>query len=192
MASGLNVESRLAGALGRRDENPNIELAEHIADCGNTYAVASLVALLKRGKTSQRNDAIKVLYEVGDRRPELIAPHVTAFLQHMNSASNRLVWGALTALAAITRTEPGEIDRHLEDILDAADEGSVIAKDQAMNILLTLAADTTRSARIMPLLIGRIASAPPNQLPAYAERSLSVIAPGNSEALQRNSAATPR
>lgn len=177
MALRLDVETRLAGALDRRDEAPNIELAEDIAGSGDKEAVADLVAVLDRGKTSQRCDAIKVLYEIGDRKPELVAPHVSAFLKHMTSANNRLVWGSLTALAAICRAEPGKIERHLDDILIAADDGSVIAKDQALSILVTLAADTSRTGKIVPILIGRIASATPNQLPMYAERSLPVIPP---------------
>lgn len=177
MASRLNVETRLAGTLGRRDEIPNIELAEDIAGSGNKEAVADLVAVLDRGKTSQRSDAIKVLYEIGDRNPELIATHVPAFLKHMTSANNRLVWGSLSALAAICRAEPGKIERHLGGILTAANGGSVIAKDQAMSILMTLAADTSHAGKIVPMLIGRLASAALNQLPMYAERSLPVIPP---------------
>lgn len=169
------IGARLAGALGRRDEAPNVDLAREIAGSGDMDAVAGLIAILDGRDRAARGDAIKVLYEIGARDPELIAGHADAFLKHMRDRDNRIVWGALTALAEIARAAPDLVFPHLDDIVDAADAGSVIAKDQAVSILVALSADPARAGKTLPVLFARLASAAVNQLPMYAERSLPAV-----------------
>ena len=112
--------ARLASSLGRRDEVPNQELAAEIAAANDAGAVKTMVALLADGTKAVRSDCIKVLYEVGERRPRLVASHVQAFLSALESRDNRIQWGAMTALSAVTRAElarpvvpPGD-DRFME------------------------------------------------------------------------------
>ena len=62
----MSILSRLASALGRNDERPNVELAEALAARPDAAAVAELVAALS-GPVATANDAIKVLYELGSR-----------------------------------------------------------------------------------------------------------------------------
>ena len=66
----MSVAGRLAGALDRRDEQPNVDLAIEIDAAKDRDAVAELVALVRSGTVRQRNDAMKVLYEIGSRDPE--------------------------------------------------------------------------------------------------------------------------
>lgn len=93
----MSTLDRLASALGRSDERPNVELAEELAAKPDNGAVAELVAALS-GPPTVSNDAVKVLYELGARRPELVAPHIEAFLALLGSTNNRNVWGALQAI----------------------------------------------------------------------------------------------
>lgn len=169
------IESRLASALDRRDETPNIELAEQICAQGDVSSVEQLCALLKSGTRAVQNDAIKVLYEIGARAPNLIAPHLPVFLEQMVSKNNRMVWGALTALAAISTVKPQPIFENFEKILDAADNGSVIAKDQAMQILINLKSNGQTQNQVTPTILARLQTAAINQLPMYAERIASVL-----------------
>lgn len=173
----MSIADRLASALDRRDEAPNIALAEEIADKGDTRAVAELMDLLSTGSKALRHDAIKVLYEAGDRNPALIAPHRFAFVRLLETRDNRMLWGALTALAAIAPYDPDALAPHLDAILAAADNGSVIAKDKAMTILLALAATSAHRNTAWPLLLARLEAAAPNQLPMYAEQALPVAGP---------------
>lgn len=64
----------LASSLGKRNEQPNIAHAEDIVRNNNPGAIDELMGLLK-GK-ALRQDAIKVLYEIGERRPELITEYL--------------------------------------------------------------------------------------------------------------------
>lgn len=168
----MNVEERLASALDRNDEAPNIALAVKIAQSKDPSAITALIDILSAGKKPARHDAIKVLYEIGNREPDLIAPHIDGIASHLTSKDNRMVWGALTALDSIAKTHPETIVPLLTTILEAADCGSVIAKDKAMSILLTLSQIPTYQEHAIKTFNTRLRYAAPNQLPMYCEMFL--------------------
>lgn len=170
----MSVLGKLASALGRNDEQPNVELAEALAAKPDPAAVTELAGALATGPTAVSNDAIKVLYELGARQPELVAPHAKAFLTLLGGKNNRNVWGALQAIETITALQPDAVLAQLPAILVAADKGSVIAKDKAVAILVKLAM-AGHGAEVMPILLERLQSAAPNQFPMYAEQALPVI-----------------
>lgn len=164
-----SVAARLACALGRRDERPNVALAELLAAERDTHSIADLVGLLAGSDKAARSDAIKVLYEVGARNPTLIAPHHSAFAALLTSRENRLVWGAMCALDEIARVDPRAILAALPKITEAADRGSVITRDHAVKALVKLAADPRRAVKVMPWLSEQLRTCPVNQLAMYAE-----------------------
>lgn len=169
----MSVLGRLASALERNDERPNVELAEAIAAKGDAAAVRELADALGTAPVAVQNDAIKVLYEIGARKPKLVAGHAEAFLRLLTSKNNRNVWGALQALESIAGEAPGVLAKHLDAIVSAADRGSVIAKDKAVGILSTLARGG--HAKAVPVLLERVRHAAPNQFPMYAELALPAI-----------------
>jgi len=169
----MSVLGRLASTLGRNDERPNVELAEALAASPDPAAIAELVAALE-GKAAVANDAIKVLYELGERRPGLVALYAEEFIALLSSRNNRMVWGALSAIDTVTAARPDAVLNELEAILAAADAGSVIAKDKANAILVKLAAGE-HAAQVLPILISRLGDAVPNQFPTYAEAIATVI-----------------
>jgi hypothetical protein len=164
----MSVLDKLASALGRNDERPNVELAQALASKPDHKAIAELIEALSTGTTAQQNDAIKVLYELGDRAPELVTPHTDAFLALLNSKNNRNVWGAMQALDAVAQQNPDAVFAALPQILVAADRGSVIAKDKAMSILTQLAS-VGLASEVMPVFLARLETSVPNQFPMYAE-----------------------
>jgi hypothetical protein len=174
MAKGPAIADRLAGAMERRDEAPNIALAEEIAAGKDRAAVRDLVALVRGGTVRQRNDAMKVLYEVGARDPEMIGGHCPVFLEALGSNTNRQVWGAMSALDVMAETRAAEIAAELPKIIAAADRGSVIAKDRCTS-LLTKLARSGHADKAVPILVDRLRSAAPNQFPTYAEETASVV-----------------
>jgi hypothetical protein len=164
----MSVLDRLASALGRNDERPNVELAQALASKPDEKAIAELVEALSAGTSAQQNDAIKVLYELGERAPDLVAPHAEAFLALLSSKNNRNVWGAMQALDAVAQQDPDAVFAALPQILAAADRGSVIAKDKAMSILTQLAS-VGLASQVMPIFLARLEGSAPNQFPMYAE-----------------------
>jgi hypothetical protein len=175
----MSVLSKLAISLGRRDEEPNQELARQLALSEDKFSIESgireLIEGLKHKDSAIQSDCIKVLYELGMLQPDLIAPHVDTFLKLLNSKQNRLSWGAMIALHAIAEADPDGIYAVLPQILDAADHGSVITRDHAVAILAILGKEKRYAGEAIPLLIVVLKSCPVNQLPSYAEIALSII-----------------
>jgi hypothetical protein len=170
----MSVLDKLASALERNDERPNVELAEALVAKPDKEAIARLADALSTGTVAVQNDAIKVLYEIGERAPELVAPHADTFFALLKSKNNRNVWGAMSAIDTIAGVRAKDVAIHLKDILGAADKGSVIAKDKAMSTLAKLA--QAGEAKAMPALLERLKDAAPNQFPMYAELAATAVA----------------
>ncbi len=164
----------LASSLHRRDEVPNVNLAIQIVNERHQKAIAVLVANLRHKSKAVRHDSIKVLYEIGERLPELIADYCSHFVAGLRSKDNRMQWGAMTALSAIAQHSPTVVHQSLHEIVDAADAGSVITRDKAVAILIALSHQTRCQKEVFPLLLRQLAACPTNQLPMYAEQAASI------------------
>ena len=164
-----SIIGKLASSLGRREEGPNVELAQRIVKMEDKAAVKELVENLSNGKSAVQADCVKVLYEIGDRKPKLISGFARQFLDLLGSKNNRLVWGAMTALDSITLEKPTTIVDSLPKITEIANKGSVITRDHAVSILTKLASVRKYEAKAVPLLIEQLENCPGNQLPMYAE-----------------------
>lgn len=178
----MDVISQLASSLGRRDEVPNRELAAAIAKRKDKKAISELVGLLKGKNKDHRSDSIKVLYEAGEILPSLLSPHAAEFLELLDTRDNRRQWGLMTALSAVTKETPDLIFKSLPRILDIAEKGSVITKDRAVVILVKLGSLKQYGDKVFPLLLEQLSVSLPNQLPMYAENSLSLITRENKQA----------
>ena len=172
----MTVLDRLAGAMDRRDEQPNVDLAEDIVAREDTAAVAELAAAVRSGPARQANDALKVLYEVGARKPALVGGQCPVFIEALKSSNNRKVWGAMTALDAVAEQRAATLVAELPAIIEAADRGSVIAKDHCNSILVKLAR-AGYGDKAVPILVERLKHAAPNQFPTYAEAIAPVLTP---------------
>jgi hypothetical protein len=171
----MSVLHQLASSLNRRDEVPNQELAQRIAATNNKSAVKELVENLHNKNKEIPGDCIKVLYEIGAVRPDLIAGYYKEFGDLLQSKTNRLIWGAMTALDSIALNEPKGVHAMLPRILAATDAGSVITKDHAVGILAKLATVKAYRDDCISLLLEELMKSPNNQFPMYVEKALPVI-----------------
>lgn len=171
----MSIISKLSSSLNRKDEVPNQELAQQIIKNNDKKAVKELVENLSGRNSKIQSDCIKVLYEIGEHEATLIAGYDEEFLALLDNKNNRLVWGAMTALDCITSLNPKGIYKNLTKILTAADNGSVITKDHAVNILIKLAANKNFTDDSLTLLLDQLKTCATNQLPMYAENATSVI-----------------
>lgn len=171
----MSILNKIATALGRRDEVPNQELARQIASKNDNAAVKELIENLHNKSKDIQHDCIKVLYEIGEIKPALIAAFVRDFLFLLDHKNNRLQWGAMHALDVITSENPKLIYASLNKIIASAEKGSVITRDHAVNILIKLAAIKAYAADAFSLLNEQLISSPINQLAMYAERAMPII-----------------
>jgi hypothetical protein len=166
MPAKLSITDQLTQNVTRRDERANVELAELIAKRNDFDGINEVVAGL--GDRKLQADCIKILYEVAERRPELVAPHAEVFLQLLGHKNNRMVWGAMCAIDAIAALRSDLVYSYLDRLSEVTEKGTVITRDHFVIILVKLAA--TKEGTI-PLVLGQLASAPVNQFPMYAERA---------------------
>jgi hypothetical protein len=176
----MMVLNELASSLGRNDEVPNQELAAELAESGNPDAIRELVDNLKNKSNAISSDCIKVLYEIGEREPSLIAAYAGEFTNLLRSKNNRLVWGGMTALGQIAPLVPDEMYARIDEIKNATDGGSAITQDWGIRVISAIAASTDiRRHELFPYLIGFLAECAPKDLPRHAESAMVAVNAGN-------------
>jgi len=162
---------KIATACGRSDEAPNIELAQELCAAENELGIQEIAAGLRHKDAKIAGDCIKVLYEIGERKPRLIAKYCLDFIELLSSKNNRLVWGAMTALAHIAHLEGERIYRHVEVILSACKHGSVITTDNGVTVLAKLCnGNAVYSEHIFPELLEHLRTCRPKEVAQHAER----------------------
>lgn len=175
MSEEKSVVFKLASSLGRKDEVPNQELARGLVAEDHKTAIKELIDNLGYKNKNIQQDCIKVLYEIGDLKPELISKYADTFMSLLGHKNNRLQWGAMKALNTIALEVPEIIFDNIAQILDAADKGSVITKDNAVKLLVKLCSVAKYSKDAFSLLNEQLIQSPSNQFPMYAELALTVV-----------------
>lgn len=172
----MSVVSLLASQLSRKDEMPNIELAHQLANEENDTAIEEIIINLSNKDKNIQHDCIKVAYEIGQVKPELISKYALTFIALLKSRNNRLVWGAMTALSTIAEAASDTIMIHLEALKSALQEGSVITVDKGILTLAKLAAvNKENNAEIFPLLLEHLKQCRPKEIPQHSESILIAV-----------------
>ena len=173
--------NQIASALNRNDEAPNMELAEKLANSQDGNGISEIVSGLTMNKATA-NDCIKVLYEIGERNPLLIVPYVGEILNLLEAKNNRLVWGAMTALAQITTLCPEKVFERWEEIIAAFKTGSVITVDNAISVFAALCkADRGYEKIVLPVLMNHFANCRAKEIPQHFERAAVCVTPDNAK-----------
>ena len=172
----MTVINELACNRGRRDEIPNQELAAKLARSRDGTGIAEIAANLRNKDKNIAADCIKVLYEIGYIDPSLIAPHADAFLALLTSKQNRMVWGAMLALATIGRLAAGRIFEQVDLVVRTVENGSVITQDGGIAALAGVASvnDGYRK-RIVPFLLQHLRECRPKDIPQHCEKTVIAI-----------------
>jgi len=66
----------LSSNTGTNSDEPNVRLAEKIAQTYNKKGIGELIQALSKGDKNIQSGCIKVLYEIGYRKPQLISAYV--------------------------------------------------------------------------------------------------------------------
>jgi hypothetical protein len=89
----MSIIGRLACNQGRADEVLNQELAKELAETENKKEIKEIAVNRWNKDKKIKSDCIKVLYEIGYIKPELISYYVSDFIKLLKNKNNRLVWG---------------------------------------------------------------------------------------------------
>ncbi|MFJ9465445.1 hypothetical protein [Viridibacillus arvi] len=179
----MTIVPRLASKLQRRDEEPNIELAQELVNDHNLEGIKEIIENLSNKDKGIQQDCIKVAYEIGEVKPELISEFALTFISLLKSRNNRLVWGAMTALSSIATVSSKIMMEHLETIFSTMKTGSVITVDKGVLTLAKLASvSKEKNERIFPFLLHHLETCRFKELPQHAESTLIAVNNDNKEA----------
>jgi len=178
----LSVLNKITFYQNRCDEIPNQELAKELAETENKKGIKEIAMNLKHKDKSVQSDCLKVLYEIGYLKPELIADYVHEFLALLNSKNNRMVWGAMIALATIADKKPNEIYTQLDTLTTAINTGTLITTVWGTKALAKVAAaNKTYKQKIFPHLMAQLRKCIPRDVPMHAESILPAVDADNKQ-----------
>jgi predicted enzyme involved in methoxymalonyl-ACP biosynthesis len=173
----------LACRLIRSDESPNIELAQKLCESMDKKGIQEIMDGLKSEEQAVANDCIKVLYEIGQRKPELVTDFVDNFITALSDKNNRIVWGSMTALAYIAPIRPEAIFNRLPEIVVAYKNGRVITVDNSISVFAQLCkTNGDYQTRVFPILLEHLRNCRAKEIPQHAERMAVCINSDNKEA----------
>ena len=182
----MSVLNKIAYFQGRRDEAPNQELARELASTQNKEEIQEIAENLWNKDPNVQSDCLKVLYELGYLKPELVAGYTADFLKLLKHKNNRMVWGSMIALATVAGLRGGEIYTHLDEIMRVMAEGSVITVDNGVKALADAAASSDeRREVIFPFLLQHLETCRPKEVVQHAEKALVAVDANNKDAFRR-------
>ena len=158
-------------------------LIEELIRKGDRKGIQEIADNLWNQDKDVANDCIKVLYEIGYRRPKLITGYAEDFVRLLRGKNNRLVWGAALALSTIAGIGADQLFGHIGVIKDAVKKGSVITQDNGIATLAVIASKNERYRKtIFPLLLEHLQTCRPKEIPQHSEKCLIAVTAKNKSA----------
>jgi len=180
----MSVLNEIAFFKNRRDEIPNQELAKKLAVTEDITGIKEIAGNLWNKNKNIQSDCLKVLYEIGYLKPDLIGEYVDDFLKLLSSKNNRMVWGAMIALATIAKDKSKEIWNSIDNIERALDVGSVITVVWGIKALAVVSSvNEEYSHRIFPFILKQLKNCEPKLLPKLIENTAVTVNDKNKEKL---------
>jgi len=172
----MSAIEKIAFSQNRRDEVPNQELASALASNEDRAGIKEIAENLTNKNSNIRSDCLKVLYEIGYLQPDLIADYVPEFLILLSSKENRMVWGAMIALACIADLKPDEIFMQIDLVILTTRKGTVITQVWGIRTLSRVAASNPQyKSRIMPFLLEELQICLPRDILTHLQSMLPAI-----------------
>jgi hypothetical protein len=166
----MSALDQIAFFQNRRNEVPNQELARLLVKNEDQEGIREIAENLNNQNPNIRSDCIKVIYEIGYLRPDLIAPYVIEFLNLLKSKENRMVWGGMIALACVADLQPGPIVEQLDLVIESTIRGTVITKVWGIRALSHVAASNPECKKsVYPVLSEELQTCLPRDIPTHLE-----------------------
>jgi hypothetical protein len=182
----MSVINKIAYYQNHRDEVPNQELAKELARRSDKAGIHEISEGLHSKNSNIRSDCLKVLYEIGYLKPDLIAPYANEFLSLLEYRQNRMVWGAMIGLATIGKQSAKTIWPKVDKVLKAIDNGTLITLVWGIRTLSNAAAgNAIRIRKIIPKLATYLQDCNARDVPTHLESMIPIIDRTNWKALSK-------
>jgi hypothetical protein len=172
----MGVIEKIAFYQNRRDDVPNQKLASALASNDDRTGIKEIAENLTNTNSNIRSDCLKVLYEIGYLQPDLITDYIPEFLVLLSSKENRMVWGAMIAIACIANLKSDEIFMQIDLVILTTRKGTIITQVWGIRTLSRVAAaNPSYKSRIMPFLLEELRICLPRDIPTHLESMLPLI-----------------
>lgn len=160
----------------RKDEVPNKELAKQLVTKKDRKGIQEIAENIWNNDKNVAFDCIKVLYEIGYLNPELIHQYTEDCIKLLASKHNRMIWGAMLTLSTVAEISADLIFGHVDEIIKATKQGSVITQDNGIGTLAIVASKNDRyQKKIFPFLLSHLETCRSQSLPQHSEKSLKAV-----------------
>jgi hypothetical protein len=179
-----DVLGRLAVAMHRHDDMPNLELAANIVFHLDKDAVGILVSAIERCDDVYAPDAARVLCEVGTRDPELMEDVIERLISLCHEGSSEMLPFAMYALSPMAQRVAESLWDLRELLWSALGEGAEQAemgRAAAVRLLSALCASGPAYARTLAGgLVDLLGKCMPKDVALYAESVLPALGAAHS------------
>jgi hypothetical protein len=159
-----------------RNEVPNQELARELAETNNAVGIKEISTYLFDKNNSISSDCIKVLYEIGCLKPELIRDFIEIFISLLDNKNNRMIWGGMIALSTIAHLKADDIFKKIDLVLLAMKKGTLITEVAGIKTLVKVSMkNTLYKEKLMPFLFDYMEKARPIDFATRIETVLPLI-----------------
>lgn len=166
----------LSSTLGTKSQQPNIDLAVKLAAAKDIGTIQQIAGHLTSKDKAIASDCIKVMYEIGAINSELIVDYLDTFLELINSKNNRMVWGAMYAIAETTPYNTAKVNDNFDKIHAAYKRGSVITIDSCIVIFAEIVkAEVSNSSKAYGIIIEHLKNCRAKEISQHSEKSFICI-----------------
>ncbi len=179
--------NKIAFHLNIRSEVPNQELAKELAETNNIEGIKEITEYLYDKNKSISSDCIKVLYEIGYIKPELITDYTDIFLQLLESKINRMIWGGMIALSTVAHLKADVIFKSIDFVLETIKKGSLITEVSGIKTLVGVSVKGKKyKEKLLPILFDYLEKCRPIDFATRVETILPVIADSDEQEVIEN------
>jgi hypothetical protein len=148
----MSVLDGLSSVLGTRSQDANARVAEQCL--ASPPALTTIAAALAGKDPGLVGDCAEVLTKVGERQPELLAPHAELLLGLLAHRNGRVRWESAHALALVASRVPRLIHSALPRLAAIVrDDTSVIVRDYVLDAIAGHGATGPKAAdEALPIL----------------------------------------
>ena len=168
--------NRIAFYRNIRNEIPNQELAREFARSNNSLGIHEIAGYLFDKNPSVASDCIKVIYETGYIKPELIQEYTDIFLQLLESKNNRMVWGGMIALSTVAYLRAEQIFNKIDLVLETIKKGTLITEVSGIKTIAIISTvSNTYKEKLLPALFDYLEKCRPIDFASRVETTIPVI-----------------
>jgi hypothetical protein len=127
-------------------------------------------------KESAALQAARVVEELANQKPELLAPHIEALIGALRSTRPRVAQAAAHCLPVLARVVPAKVAKHLKTLQSSFSSASDVGKDGLVRTFVALCvASVTYQKRLIENFEQALRSADSKQLAGWVEHILPAL-----------------